>query len=242
METTPPDQGAETPRFYEKVLDSIEKDLQAGRLKLGGRLPPERTMAEIYGISRASVRDAIRILSAIGIVRTSVGAGPDSGAIVISEPAAGLSSALRFHVATRRLPVADIVATRLLLETWAAGSIVSSEGLLDRLEPLHRLLEEMDDPDIDRETFHALDVQFHVTLSSLGQNAVVVTMMEALSGAIREYVREAMDGIDVWPQIRGVLRNQHHAIFDAVLLCEGEKAAVLLKEHIEWFYEKAREL
>ncbi len=146
-------------RAYETVLNSIEADLRAGRIKLGDQLPGERALAETHGISRASVRDAIRILDAMGVVRTSTGSGPNSGAVVISEPAIGLSAALRLHVASRQLSVADIVESRILLETWAAESADLTTDPRRSAAVLQRagaLLGEMDAPGLDREEFHAL--------------------------------------------------------------------------------------
>lgn len=106
-------------RTHERVLAQIEADLAAGRWALGERLPGERALADEIGVSRASVREAIRILEAVGIVRTAVGSGPTAGATVVDRPAAGLGVAVRLHVASGTLPVSDVVATRVLLETWA---------------------------------------------------------------------------------------------------------------------------
>ncbi|WP_319801216.1 FadR/GntR family transcriptional regulator [Arthrobacter sp. VKM Ac-2550] len=86
-------------RTHDALLKDIETDLRSDKIKVGDRLPGERTLAQTYGISRASVREAIRVLDAMGILRSSVGSGPTSGAIVVSNPSAGLSSALRLHVA-----------------------------------------------------------------------------------------------------------------------------------------------
>jgi GntR family transcriptional repressor for pyruvate dehydrogenase complex len=228
-------------RSYDALLQDIEADLRSGKIKLGDRLPGERTLAENYRISRASVREAILILSAMGVVRSSVGSGPTAGAIVISDPSAGLSSALRLHVASSRLPVADIVQTRILLETWAAQTGAARTDAAEELEQAARLLHAMDDPELDRETFHELDALFHVALSSLAGNAVIATMMESLSGSIVGYVKDAVDALDTWPDVLSVLRKQHHGIFDAVQTHDGELAARLLREHIEWFYRRTHE-
>ncbi len=99
----------------------------------------------------------------------------------------------------------------------------------------------MDNPGIDRATFHELDARFHVALSSLAGNAVVATMMESLSSSIVGYVKGAMDAMEDWPDVLSALRTQHHGIFDAVRAHDGELAARLLREHIEWFYQRARE-
>lgn len=234
-----PEPGA---RAYETVLENIEAQLRSGLLKVGDRLPGERALAETHGISRASVRDAIRILDVLGVVRTATGSGPGSGAVVVSNPAAGLAAALRLHVATRRLPVDDIVESRVLLETWAAQSAHLDQGDAGVRETLGRageLLDAMDDPDLEREGFHALDARFHVLLSSLGGNAVIEAMMESLRLSISDYVGESVQGPDEWASMVGVLRAQHRGIYSALLAGDGNGAAELLREHIHWFHAES---
>jgi DNA-binding FadR family transcriptional regulator len=178
----------------------------------------------------------------MGVLRSSVGSGPTSGAIVISEPSAGLSSALRLHVASSRLPVADIVQTRILLETWTALTGAGRPGGDDELEQAAQLLHAMDDPRLERAAFHELDARFHVALSSLAGNTVVATIMESLSGSIVGYVSEAVEAMTSWPEVVSVLRTQHHGIFEAFQAHDGELAANRLREHIEWFYRHASEV
>ena len=62
-------------RTHQLVLTWIEKQLSDGELSVAGRLPAERTLAEKLGVSRTSVREAIRILEAMGVVRAGVGSG-----------------------------------------------------------------------------------------------------------------------------------------------------------------------
>ena len=105
---------------YELVLHRVEADLAAGRLRIGGRLPGERVLAEQLGISRPSVREAVRVLEAMGVVRTATGSGPEAGAVIVAEPVSPLTAVLRLHLATNHLPMGDVVQTRVLLESWAA--------------------------------------------------------------------------------------------------------------------------
>lgn len=62
-------------RAYEKVLDYIRSEVRRGNLKRGERLPPERELAEQLGVSRNSVREAVRTLSLMGFVSSIQGAG-----------------------------------------------------------------------------------------------------------------------------------------------------------------------
>jgi GntR family transcriptional repressor for pyruvate dehydrogenase complex len=226
-------------RTYDALLQDIESGLRSGRIKIGDQLPGERILAEKYGISRASVREAMRILDVMGILRSTTGSGPKSGALIISEPSAGLSSALRLHVASSRLPVSEIVEARILLETWAARTAVQQENPTG-LEHARELLKAMDKIDIDREEFHALDAQFHLALSALAGNTVIETIMESLSGSIRDYIKDALVSLGQWPVVLEKLRAHHHAIFDAIEAGNGDLAADLLRDHIGWLYEQTK--
>ncbi|MDN5653883.1 MAG: GntR family transcriptional regulator, partial [Kocuria sp.] len=108
-------------KTYTIVLQNIEDRLRNGELAVGDRLPAERALAEEFGISRASVREAIRVLDAMGLVRSGVGSGPSAGAVVVSAPSAALGWGLRMHLASNFLPVGDVVATREQLESQAAA-------------------------------------------------------------------------------------------------------------------------
>lgn len=213
---------------------------------MGDKLPGERALAEKFGISRTSVREAVRVLDAMGLVRTATGSGPRAGAIVISEPSVALAWALRMHVATKALPVADIVSTRLMLETGAARRAHGPQGKTgaERDEVLDRagaLLDRMDDPQMPAPDFHRLDAEFHVLLSGLGGNIVVETMMSSLREATVGYVQETVAGREDWPEVRATLQVQHRAVLAAYRDADMETTVAALREHILWFSTLALE-
>lgn len=226
-------------RAHQRILDWVEAELRASRLKVGDQLPGERALAETHGISRASVRDAIRTLEVMGLVRTSVGSGPRSGAVLISRPAKGMATMLRMHVASSGLQVEDIVEVRALLESWAA-TVADLSELPDRghaiLEEAESLLDDMDEIDLDRTEFQALDTRFHVLLARLASNRVLDAMMASLKDAIGDYVAAGVPSDEQWAPIAVHLRQQHREIFAAVSSERHDDAAELLRRHIEWFY------
>lgn len=222
-------------RTHELVLGWIEKQLSDGSLKLGGRLPAERALAEQLAVSRTSVREAIRILEAMGVVRAGVGSGKDAGTLVIADPTAALGSALRLHVATQHLPVADVVETRVLLESWAvahaapgAAGLDAAQGLLDEMEA-----EGAVDP------FLALDVRFHLALADAAGNAVVSAIMGSLRDSIEGYAAELTANLPDWEATASRLRAEHREILAAVKSNDGVRAAGLVADHIEGYYREA---
>ncbi len=226
-------------RTHQLVLTWIEKQLSGGELTVGGRLPAERTLAEQLGVSRTSVREAIRILEAMGVVRAGVGSGPEAGTVVISDPTAALGSALRLHVATQHLPVADIVETRVLLESWAAAharadapELELAETLLDGMDAVGRGSEATGD-------FLALDVRFHLALADAAGNAVVSAMMGSLRESIQGYAATLTANLPDWGVTASRLQAEHRGILAAIRNDDGGLAAKLVAAHIEGYYREA---
>ena len=223
-------------KTHQLVLTWIETELSEGRLAVGGRLPAERSLAGQLQVSRTSVREAIRILEAMGVVRAGVGSGPEAGTVVISDPTAALGSALRLHVATQHLPVADIVETRVLLESWAVSHAKPGSP---ELAGAARLLEKMDADVVDVDEFLALDVRFHLALADAAGNAVVSAMMGSLRESITGYASRLTGNLPDWDATAARLRAEHHDILAAVQNHDGERAAKLVAAHIEGYYKEA---
>ena len=222
-------------RTHQLVLQWIEGQLSSGQLALGGRLPAERSLAEQLQVSRTSVREAIRVLEAMGVLRAGVGSGPDAGTVVIADPTTALGSALRLHVATSHLPVKDIVETRVLLESWAATRASPDSPALAEAA---RLLEQMDSC-AETEAFLALDVRFHLALADAAGNAVVSAMMGSLREAIQDYAGRLTGNLPDWSATAARLRAEHRGILAAITSHDGGQAARLVADHIEGFYAEA---
>ncbi|WP_026818663.1 FadR/GntR family transcriptional regulator [Arthrobacter castelli] len=223
-------------KAHQMVLGWVEQEIAEDRLRIGQRLPAERTIAEQLQVSRTSVREAIRVLEAMGIVRSGVGSGPDAGTLVIADPSAPFTSAMRLHFATSHLPAGDIVQTRLLLESWA---VEHADPASASLESAHALLEAMDEPNVDAERFHQLDAEFHVALSQAAGNVLISTMMGSLRDAINQYTLDLIVNLPDWSATATRLRAEHHGIYDAVMAGEARLASELVAAHIEGYYREA---
>lgn len=233
---TGPDPAA-APRAHETVLAWVTGELQSGRLHIGDHLPPERSLAETLGVSRSSLREAIRVLEALGTVQSARGSGPRSGTIVTAAPAQAVALALNLQLASDQLRFQDLVEVRLMLETGAARCVdpahadwTSSEQLLDR----------MDEPGLGLEEFLRLDAEFHVSISRAASNPLVSTLMDALRFVISEHTLARARGVRDWPGLAGRLRREHRAVFEALRAGDGAGAAVLLEDHIRGYYSETQ--
>ena len=227
-------------RTYELVLERIESQIVSGALQAGERLPPERELAELLGVSRPAVREALRVLEAQGAVRSQVGQGPGSGTTIDRLPSDALARLLRLHVALGSFALADVIETRVTLEK-SMVSLACHNALPENLERMRTVLLAMDDPEISQESFNQLDIDFHVEIAEASGNRLMSDVTRAIRESVRIPFLEAVNAMPEtgrysWPRMLDSLRAEHHAVFRAIEAGEGEKAANLLESHIRGFY------
>ncbi len=228
-------------RTYELVLQRIEEQIVSGALRAGERLPAERELADLLGVSRAAVREALRVLEAQGALRSQVGQGPSSGTIIDRMPSDALIRLLRLHVALGSFPLADVIETRVALERSIATLACRNAGP-QQIAQTRAILESMDEPGINQETFTQLDIDFHIELAEAGGNRLMCDMTRAIRESVRAPFLATVNalpdtGNHSWPSMLNSLRAEHHAVFDAFEMGEGDKAADLLESHIRGFYK-----
>ncbi len=232
-----PQTQTQTARAWQLVLERVETDLLDGRLQPGDRLPPERELATTLGVGRSSVREALRVLEVMGLIRTGTGSGPTSGAIIIATPQGGMSALLRLQVAAQGFPLDDVVRTRLVLES-AVMDALAADGRRDTAAA-HAVLAAMEAADLTPGEFLALDAQLHLALAEASGNVVIAAMMAGLRTAIESYVQEGAEGIADWDAAAARLRAEHRAILDAVDSGDAERARTLVHDHITGYYAEA---
>lgn len=224
-------------RAWRVVLEKIEADLLEGRLGPGDRLQPERELATTLGVGRSSVREALRVLEVMGLIRTATGSGPTAGAIVTATPHGGLAQFLRLQVAAQGFPIPDVYETRLLLEEWAVAHL-AAESESD-LAPARATLEAMEADGLTAEEFLALDTQFHLRLTDAAGNIVVAATMAGLRTTIESYIRAGAERIPDWEATSARLRHEHAEVVRAIEAGDAEQARATLRAHITGYYADA---
>ncbi|GAA3691557.1 FCD domain-containing protein [Microlunatus aurantiacus] len=221
-------------RAWQVVLGRIESDLAAGVLKPGDHLAPERALATELGVGRSSVREAVRVLEVLGLVRTQTGSGPSSGAVITAAPSDGMSVLMRLQVAAQGFGVDDVVRTRLLLETAVVGELAALAG--PDLAEADTLLAAMDDDGHTSAEFLALDAQFHLALAAAAGNQVVTATMAGLRTSIERYVLIGAARLSSWAPVATRLRAEHRSIVAAVRAHDADGARRHLHDHITGYY------
>lgn len=218
-------------RAFEDVIVQVEEAIAAGRLQPGDRLPPERELALQLQVSRASVREALRVLEAFGVIAARRGRGADAGSVVTTGGQNGLAGLLRIYSLLNKVPLSDLVDLRVAVESMTAREAARRRAG----ERLVRLAAEIAHVD-DRGEFLQLDTGFHVELARASGNALAPLLMEALRETIARQMRAAFDEVGDWDATRTRIAEDHAALAEAVEAGDSERAATTVEDHIRGFY------
>ncbi|HUH08651.1 MAG TPA: FadR/GntR family transcriptional regulator [Egibacteraceae bacterium] len=215
----------------EQAIQKIKEMIVTGELGPGDRLPKEQDLAERIGLSRNSLREAIRALSLIRVLDVRQG----DGTYVTSLSPDLLLEAMGFVMDLHRDDtVVQFLEVRRILEP-AATATAAGRISEDVLAQLAKLIESMGAPDATIETLVADDLEFHRLVVSAAGNPVLTTLLESLSGMTTR--------ARVW---RGLTQegaaertvDEHRAILDALKAGQPEVARAWATVHVagveEW--------
>lgn len=214
-------------RAFEEVIDQLEAALFDGQLTAGARLPPEREFAAALGVSRPSLREALRVLEALEIV--DVHRGP-AGVVLRSEPGDAFAQILRLHLALGHYPGDSIVELRCILESWAFAETARRQDP-ELLEELADLLGRMAEASTEPARYHVLDVQFHSAVVDRCGNGLVAVVSRGCRTVISQSMVDRVRP-DHWPERARLLTREHERLYESIKHGQTETAAELVERHI----------
>jgi DNA-binding FadR family transcriptional regulator len=211
------------------VIDHVKRMIATGELKAGDRLPIEKDLAAQLGVSRGSLREAVRSLATLGVLETRQGDGTyvtqlDPGSLLRPlEFWAGLQEATRS---------VDILAVRRVLETESAGlaAVRLSDAELDELESI---LAEIDaglaTGELGPESFIDADAAFHRRIALASGNAALAALIDSLmTRTLRGRLWRAITERDSV----GEAHADHRAILAALRTRDAERARIRMAAHL----------
>lgn len=160
----------ETPS--DKIIRQIRALITSGQLNPGDRLPPERKLAEKFGIGRSVVRDAIRKLEFYGIVKTQ----PQSGTVIAGMGIVALEGLITDVLNIEETDFHSLVETRVLLEVNAAGRAAERRTANDIMS-LQRALDAYERQVSQGDSAVEEDLLFHIKIAEASGNKVLKSLM-----------------------------------------------------------------
>ncbi|MGK7651524.1 FadR/GntR family transcriptional regulator [Roseovarius sp. B08] len=204
------------------IAGLIRREISKGTLQQHDRLPPERVLADTYGAARGTVRKALMQLESEGFVEIR----PGSGTYVLHKTETAAASAI-----DNATPL-ELMDARFALEPHSCRLSVlhGRHADFDRMEALCEQMEaSLDDP----AAFSEADTLFHRAIADSTRNGLLVWILTQI-GSVR--------GQDDWTRMRRLTldeptittyNTQHRQILDALRAREPERAATIMKEHLE---------
>lgn len=220
-------------RVSAQIAEQIRSSILAGEFSPGEKLPPERELAELFGVSRPSVRQAINMLASSGMVISSQGVGTIVLSIVDSAAETHLSELLRVEQ-ERAL---DILEVRKGVEGWtsfyAAHRALPED--LSRLQIVINAMEKNFDSGVNSLDY---DVNFHILIARAAHNVAWLQLMQTLFDSMRKFQQRVWRSIYFPREDYHIPYDFHRQIFDAIRAKDGEKAQSLMLEHLNIAQER----
>lgn len=216
------------PKVRDQVAGQIQQYIVEQKLGPGDRLPTETQLAETFGISRLSLREATKALEFLGIVVSKTGVGLTVGSIDMER----LTEHLSFHAGLLEADPQQLIDSRVILETGVLPHIARRMKEDPSIEARLRELVEKFRSARDLKTWIELDVQFHRSLldaSGLQPLVAFGDLLHIFFQRFRESVKKAG-----WKA--GV--ESHERIVDELAKGHVEAATAELRKHIESHKER----
>lgn len=216
----------EPPNLLYQIIAQIKRNLATGELRKGDKLPSERHLCTVFGLSRATVREALKTLEILGLVECLHG----SGYYISSNLCNTMSEPLSIMMLVERGSMVHTHELRRALEQESAALAAAhaSDADIAIMETLiaHINMEQ------DEQVKAALDQQFHYALARASGNPLLVTLLNACESLINEHIHDARILI-IQNDNEMLINRQHEAILAAIKKRSSKAAAAAMKEHME---------
>ena len=230
-------------RLSDDIVQRLEGMILEGTLKAGERLPAERTLAEQFGVSRPSLREAIQKLAAKGLLVSRQGGGNyvvESLGTTFSDP---LLHLLESNPEAQR----DLLEFRHTLEASCAYYAAMRATDVDR-ERLTTAFNELQDcytrhDEVSRAEEGAADAKFHLAIAEASHNAVLLHTIRGLFDLLKRNVVTNIGGMyKQRTETRDMLISQHRELYLAIIEGRAEQAREVSSRHILYVQEVLEEV
>lgn len=214
----------------EQAIGRIYDLIIAQDLKENDRLPPERQLSEMLGISRNSLREAIRVLDMLGILRVDQGSGM---VIDTSRVSDSVTRHLSFALLLNREKLNELFEARLVIETECAG-LAAGRTTPEELAHMRSVHAELAASGANREQGIRCELMLHSLVAKASRNTVLEKILSSLSQILRESRETTVPSSGVTAR---TIESQAK-IIDAIARRDPDAARALMSEHISAVAER----
>lgn len=224
-----------TSRIYQILVEQIQDAILSGKLKPGDKLPPQRKLQEMFHTSRASIREALRVLEQKGLIEIKLGVS--GGAIVKSGNIEYVSESLALLIKQQQIPVRHLAEFRVEIEGGAVA-LAAERATKDDISNLREILIEakvlLEDGVKNLEAFDIVDQKFHIETAKISRNVMFLSVQKMIHSNIHFYFK-SLPREDI-----SIMRQNYEdlvAITDAIEQGKAEEARQVAQDHVQRYFK-----
>ncbi len=215
-----------------EIVSQIERAIFAGELSVGDRLQSERELAEQFGVSRITVRDALRVLEARGLIQVKVGA--TGGAFVADANTDRVAESISTMIRLKRMTLSDLAEARTVVEA-ATASLAAQRADAAAVSRLQQNVNAAR-PLLREPITHAdVSMDFHVELARAAGNEVLEATVEAYRQLLVPSIRDVRDD-----KSGRATQRAHEELVEAVRRHDPDGARDIMLTHLADFEKRLR--
>lgn len=221
-------------KTYEAIIDSIKSDIMSGTIKPGQKLPPERELAKKFNVSRTSIREALRTLEILGVIKSVQG----SGNYITGDVEKSLVESMSMMFLLQQIDSLEFYQFREALELKAA--MLAVQNIDDeKIMKLENLISEMARTE-DEAARTALDKQFHDTIAAASNNSIIMQILDILSEVITQDIKQRRSEILSDPDNVKRLQKIHEEMVYGLKQRDPQKTFAAFNKHFDLIAEYIR--
>jgi DNA-binding FadR family transcriptional regulator len=210
-------------RISEVIVGQIRLLMRQGQLKPGDRLPPERDLCERFGVSRVTVREALRMLESSGLVEIRVGAR--GGAFVTAPSSNRVGEGLADLLTLSVISAADVTEVRMILEVGIVP-LVCQRATEEDFADLEKICERSEEALRGGGYLMDMSLEFHTRVAKATHNPALEMLVESFRGPILMSLKE------VAPEMGGLGTQEHERFIAAIRRRDADEASHIMRGHL----------
>ena len=217
-----------------QIAEQIRSSILSGEFTPGDKLPPERELAEMFGVSRPSVREALNMLAASGLVMSYQG----GGTVVLSLVETSAGNSLSELIRSQQERALDVIEVRKGMESWTAY-YAAQRALPEDLRRMEEIVNGMERNLASMSPSEDLDANFHIVIARATHNVVWLHLMQNIFDAMKEFQQSVWRAVYLTGQDHQLLYRHHYSIFEAIRNRNPEAARTAMAEHLNFAEQRS---
>lgn len=222
-------------RVYEEVIDQIREMINNGNFSSGSRLPTERDLASAFGVGRPAVREALKILDAVGLLEIR----PGSGIYVREQQGMAEKQSMAFSLLVGKNDILSLLELRMVLEVGAARLAAERAAGAD-VNYLKEAYQRLETQVEKGKTAASEDYLFHYGVALATHNQAIIQVFSAITDLYRQaLIQSRSQSLQIPGRPRAILK-EHERILNAICSRSPDQAAHYMQVHLGNVEKKIR--